>query len=111
MKLRGGYNIRLAGRPAGQICALSVPDVLLLPQRTRRLRFNKLLVKNGQSVRCGHVLAVASGQFDLPLLAPMDGVVRLRVHRGHVQLESLSPGSNRKPPLLGTVPTKPSGNR
>ena len=97
MKLRGGYNIRLAGRPAGQICALTEPDVLLLPQRTRRLRFNKLLVKNGQSVRCGQVLAVASGQFDLPLLSPMSGVVRLRVHRGHIQLDSLSAGPPQVP--------------
>ena len=97
MKFRGGYNIRLAGRPAGQICALSEPDVLLLPQRTRRLRFNKLLVKNGQSVRCGQALAVASGQFDLPLLSPMDGLVRLRVHRGHIQLESLNIGPPQSP--------------
>jgi Na+-transporting NADH:ubiquinone oxidoreductase subunit A len=71
------------------------PDILLLPQRSRRLQFNKLLVKSGQSVRCGQVLAIATGQFDLPLLAPLDGIVRLRVHRGHIQLESLRRGEPR----------------
>ncbi len=105
MKLRGGYNIRLAGRPAGRICALDQPEIVLLPQRTRRLRFNKLLVKSGQSVRCGQVLAVATGQFDLPLLAPMDGVVRLRVHRDHVLLESLCRGE----PMVSAVADSPFG--
>jgi Na+-transporting NADH:ubiquinone oxidoreductase subunit A len=105
MKLRGGYNIRLAGRPAGGICTPDQPEVLLLPQRSRRLRFNKLLVKSGQSVRCGQVLAVATGQFDLPLLAPMDGVVRLRVHRGHVLLDSLSRGE----PLASAAVDSPFG--
>ena len=105
MKLRGGYNIRLAGRPAGRIDALDQPEILLLPQRSRRVRFNKLLVKSGQSVRCGQVLAVATGQFDLPLLAPMDGVVRLRVHRGHVLLESLSRGE----PLAPAAADSPFG--
>jgi Na+-transporting NADH:ubiquinone oxidoreductase subunit NqrA len=93
MKFSGGYNIRLAGRPASRICAPDQPELLLLPQRSRRVRFNKLLVTNGQSVRCGQVLAIATSQFNLPLLAPMDGVVRLRVHRGHIQLESLRVGS------------------
>jgi Na+-transporting NADH:ubiquinone oxidoreductase subunit A len=89
MKLRGGYNIRLAGRPAGQSFAPNPPEILLLPQRSRRVRFNKLLVTNGQSVRCGQVLAISTSHFNLPLLSPMDGLVRLRVHRGHIQLESL----------------------
>jgi Na+-transporting NADH:ubiquinone oxidoreductase subunit A len=64
--------------------------MLLLPQRTRRLRFNQLLVKNGQNVRCGEVLAVDSTHFGVPLLAPRDGTVRLRVQRGHILLEDLS---------------------
>ncbi len=97
MKLRGGYNIRLAGRPAGTICAPDRPEVLLLPQRTPRVRFNKVLVKSGQSVRSGQPLAIASGHFELPLVSPMDGVVRLRVHRGHIQLESLAEGDPHVP--------------
>ena len=97
MKLRGGYNIRLAGRPAGKIYALDRPEILLLPQRAGRLRFNKVLVKSGEAVRCGQPLAIASGQFGLPLIAPMDGVVRLRVHRGHIQLESLAAGDPQIP--------------
>jgi len=90
MKLRGGYNIRLAGRPAGRIDALAEPALLLLPQRTRRLRFNQVLVENGQDVRCGDVLAVDSDHFGLPLLSPRDGTVRLRAHRGHITLEGLT---------------------
>lgn len=101
MKLRGGYNIRLAGRPAGRIDAPDQPELLLLPQRSRRLQFNKLLVKSGQSVRRGQVLALATGQFDLPLLAPRDGLVRLRVQRGHIQLEA----SGRETP-----PVTPAGD-
>lgn len=107
MKLRGGYNIRLAGRPAGRICAPARPEILLLPQRAARVRFNKLLVKSGQSVRCGQPLAVASGHFDLPLIAPRDGVVRLRVHRGHIQLESLGEGE----PQMSETPDSPYGDQ
>ncbi len=92
MQLRGGYNIRLAGRPTGQIQALAEPARLLLPQRTRRLRFNQLLVTNGQEVRCGQAVAVDPAHFGLPLLAPRDGTVRLRAERGHVTIENPSLG-------------------
>ncbi len=89
MKLRGGYNIRLAGRPAGRVDVLSEPDRLHLPQRSRRLRFTQLFVKNGQRVRCGEVLAHDPTHFGVPLLAPRGGTVRLRAPRGHVTLEDL----------------------
>ena len=102
MKLRGGYNIRLAGRPAGKIYAPDRPEILLLPQRAGRVRFNKVLVKSGEAVRCGQTLAIASGQFGLPLIAPMDGVVRLRVHRGHIQLEALAVGDPQIPESSGS---------
>jgi len=90
MKLRGGYNIRLAGRPVGRIDLPAEPALLLLPQRTRRLRFNQVLVENGQNVCCGEVLAVDSAHFGLPLLSPRGGTVRLRAHRGHITLEGLA---------------------
>ncbi|MBM4091464.1 MAG: 4Fe-4S dicluster domain-containing protein [Planctomycetes bacterium] len=99
IKLRGGYNIRMTGRPAGRVAALTDPAVLLLPQRSRRLRFNQVLVKNGQDVRCGDVLAVDSTHFDLPLLAPRDGTVRLRVHRGHIAIENPAVGPSRVAPV------------
>jgi Na+-transporting NADH:ubiquinone oxidoreductase subunit A len=103
MKLRGGYNIRLAGRPAGRIEDLPEPSALLLPQRSRRLRFTQLLVKNGQRVRAGEALALAPEQFALPLLAPRSGTVRLRAQRGHVVLEDLA----QEPPHL--PPEPPAG--
>ena len=90
MNLRGGSNIRLTGRPAGRVDVPAEPGLLLLPQRTRRLLFNQVLVKNGQDVRCGEVLAVDPAHFGMPLLAPRDGTVRLRVHRGHILLEDLA---------------------
>lgn len=88
MKLRGGYNVRLTGRPAGQVVTPAESATLLLPQHGRRLRFNQVLVKNGQSVRRGDVLAVDSVHFGLPLLAPRNGIVRLRAHRGHITLDT-----------------------
>lgn len=88
IKLRSGYNIRMTGRPAGRVDVPAEPELLLLPQRSRRLRFNQVLVKNGQEVRCGAVLAVDSAHFGLPLLSPRDGTIRLRVHRGHIAIEN-----------------------
>ncbi len=79
----------MTGRPSGHVDAPAEPARLLLPQRTRRLRFKQLLVKNGETVRCGEVLAVDPACFGLPLLAPRDGTVRLRAHRGHIAIEDL----------------------
>ncbi len=87
MKLRGGYNVRLTGRPAGQVVTPAESTMLLLPRHGRRLRFNQVLVKNGQGVRRGDVLAVDSAHFGLPLLAPRNGTVRLRAHSGHITLD------------------------
>lgn len=98
MKLRGGYNVRLAGRPASRVEVVPEPTVLLLPQRTQRLRFNQVLVKNGQNVHCGEVLAVDAAHFGVPLLAPRAGTVRMRVHRGHILLDDLQAGDGASAP-------------
>ncbi len=92
MKLRGGYNIRITGRPAARVVSLPEPATLLLPQRSHRLRFNHALVKNGDRVRRGDVLAIDSAHFGLPLLAPLGGTVQLRAHRGHITLAELDTG-------------------
>jgi Na+-transporting NADH:ubiquinone oxidoreductase subunit A len=99
MKLRGGYNIRVTGRPAQRVVTPAEPALLLLPQRSRRLRFNQVLVKNGQDVRCGDVLAVDPAHFGLPLLSPRDGTIRLRMHRGHIAVENLVAA----PPRISTA--------
>ncbi|MDY0166781.1 MAG: 4Fe-4S dicluster domain-containing protein [Thermoguttaceae bacterium] len=98
IKLRGGYNIRMTGRPAGRVDVPAEPELLLLPQRSRRLRFNQVLVKNGQKVRCGDVLAIDSAHFGVPLLSPRDGTIRLRVHRGHIAIESPAVAPPQVPP-------------
>lgn len=75
MKLRGGYNIPLAGRPKGQVQVLQDPDALHLPLKSDRLRFSEVLVAEGQKVRPGEVLAVDPDRFRTPLLAPRAGTV------------------------------------
>lgn len=90
MKLRGGYDVPLAGRPAGRIEALPEPHVLHLPTRSQRLGFADLAVAEGERVRAGQALARDPDTFGLPLLAPRGGTVRLAA-AGHVTLEDLAP--------------------
>jgi len=86
MKHRGGYNIGLAGRPAGRVEVLPEPDVLYVPLRSRRFSFTERLVQEGQSVRPGHALARDPANYRVPLLAPRAGTVQLESVAGHVVL-------------------------
>jgi Na+-transporting NADH:ubiquinone oxidoreductase subunit A len=109
MKLHGGYNVRLAGRPASRVEGVPEPAMLLLPQRTPRLRFNQLLVKNGQNVRGGEVLAVDTAHYGVPLLAPRAGTVRMRVRRGHILLDDLQSGEGTAAPPQAAAGTSAGG--
>jgi Na+-transporting NADH:ubiquinone oxidoreductase subunit A len=87
MRLRGGCNVPLAGRPAAEVEPLATPDRLHLPLRSRRFRFTELCVEDGQPVRAGQALAADPSNFSVPLLAPLAGTVRLGLDDGHIRLE------------------------
>jgi len=90
MKTRGGYTIDLEGKPAKEIKDLAEPSLLHLPLRTERFDFSELLVREGEEVLQGMVLAADPGNFGLPLLAPRSGRVNLARNPGHVTLENLA---------------------
>ena len=77
MKQKGGYNVRLSGRPSGQIEVLPKPDTLYLPLRSARFAFSDVRVAQDERVAPGHVLATDPGNYNVPLLAPRAGTVRL----------------------------------
>jgi Na+-transporting NADH:ubiquinone oxidoreductase subunit A len=91
LKRQGGYNVPLAGRPASATETLPEPDALFLPLRSGRLTFTEPAVADGQSVRAGEVLARDRVRFDVPLLAPRDGTVRLEAVEDHIVLEDPAP--------------------
>ena len=96
MKLRGGYDIALAGRPSGSVESLPEPEVLYLPLQGRRLRFTRTCVDDGQRVDAGQVLARDVENYSVPLLAPREGTVRLDAVEGHIVLEDLA-GESKGP--------------
>jgi len=90
MKFRGGYNIMIQGRPSGYVTVLPDPDKLFLPLRSKRFNFSSVRVKEGQKVDTGDVLAVDSDNYDVPLLSPRGGVVKLSAKEGYIVLEDIS---------------------
>jgi len=90
-KVRGGYDIRLAGRPSRTIQQIVPPQRLLLPRRTRRFLFGQACVEEGARVKAGDVLARDGKNFDLPLVAPMGGTVSWTAQADHAVLGELEP--------------------
>ena len=90
MKLRGGYDVALAGRPAGTVEALGEPDRLVLPLHSRRFSFSQVEVEDAQSVHVGQVLARDPDNYGVPLLAPRAGTVHLDEAAQHVTLDEIS---------------------
>jgi len=45
MRLCGGYNILMAGRPAGRVDILPEPDVINLPLWSRRFNFTEFCME------------------------------------------------------------------
>ncbi len=99
MKQKGGYNIRLAGRPSGQIEVLPDPDVLYLPLTSRRFAFTDVRVAQDERVAPGHVLATDPENYSVPLLAPRAGTVRLPASGDHIVLADVAkePGEVYEP--------------
>ena len=91
MKWRGGYDIDLSGRPAGQVRPLALPARLLLPLKTPRFDFAEIKVEDRQQVAPGHVLATDPQNFSVPLLAPYGGSVLLDQMPGHLILDGVEP--------------------
>ena len=89
MKLRGGYNVQVAGRASGRVEILAEPDILYLPLRSRRFNFSELCVTEGQRIGPGHPVARDPDNYLVPLLPPRGGTVRLSAVEGHVVLEDL----------------------
>ena len=79
----------LTGSPAEAIQDLPVPSRLLLPLRTRRFSFDTVLVKQGEHVEPGTVLARDAAAFGLPLLSPFGGRVDLGSVDGHIAVHEL----------------------
>ena len=76
MKLRGGYNILLHGRPERAVKVLPEPDVLYLPLRSQRFGFSEVCVNDGQRVDAGDILAHDPDNYAVPLLAPRAGIAQ-----------------------------------
>ncbi|KKN10941.1 hypothetical protein LCGC14_1031470 [marine sediment metagenome] len=90
MKLAGGYNVSIKGRPSNDVEVLPEPQVLQLPLQSRFLNFSNVRVEEGQHVRLGEVLAKDPDHFAIPLLAPRAGTVRLAAAENHIVLEDVS---------------------
>ena len=91
MKVKGGYNVHLEGRPREAVEALAEPTVLHLPLRSQRFTFSQVGVKDGERVSFGQVLAMDPACHSVPLLAPYGGTVRIEGTSNHITLEALVP--------------------
>ncbi len=106
-RLKGGYNIGLAGRPSSRVVDLPVPSRLVLPLASRCFRFGDIRVEEGARVSAGTVLATDPTRFSAPLIAAYGGTVRLDRVADHLILESL----DEAPPggLSGSDSAAPPG--
>jgi Na(+)-translocating NADH:ubiquinone oxidoreductase A subunit len=104
MKLCGGYDIKMAGRPAVEIESPVEPKELFLPRFSCRFRFSELCIGDGQHVRRGQVLARDPGNHGVPLLAPRDGTAHLDLEKEHIVLRGLS----ANPPEALETPEAPA---
>ena len=80
----------LRGKPEGVIEPMPEPSVLYLPLRSRRFLFEEILVKEGQRVQGGEVLARDVNNHGVPLLAPRTGSVRLKEKENYIVLEDVA---------------------
>jgi Na(+)-translocating NADH:ubiquinone oxidoreductase A subunit len=95
MKTRGGYNIKLEGKPDKAILTLREPSALYLPLGSKRFHFSRLYVQESERILQGMVLASDPGNHEIPLLAPRSGVISLSRVPGHVTIEEVMPDAPR----------------
>lgn len=99
---RGGYNVPLAGRAAGEVQDLPPPTVLRLPLRGGQFHFQQVLVSDGDRAGEGQMLARDDEHFGVPLLAPRAGTVRIDPAADVITLSDLAGG--REPPPVEAPP-------
>lgn len=80
----------LQGRPDARIEVLPEPKKLFLPLSSRRFNYSEICVQDGQKVDGGDILAQDPDNYNVPLLAPRAGIVRLDPENNHIVLENLS---------------------
>lgn len=66
------------------------PSILRLPLKSQRFTFSDIQVKDDQKVLAGDVLAKDPDNYDVPLLAPRAGTVRLKVDKDHIVLDEIT---------------------
>jgi len=89
-KFRGGYNLRMAGRPSDRIETPADPTNLYLPLQTPRFTFSEITVGDGDEVQPGQILAKDPANYSVPLIAPRAGTVRLQEVAGHITLTDVA---------------------
>ena len=96
MKTRGGYNIKLEGKPGKAILSLSEPTALRIPLKTPHFDFSDVHVRDSEPVLQGMILASDPGNHRIPLLAPRSGIVSLSRNPGHVTIEEVKPDTPKQ---------------
>jgi Na+-transporting NADH:ubiquinone oxidoreductase subunit A len=77
LKIKGGIATNWEGKPAARLEQIHTPSRLRLPLQSPRIVFDEVRVNEGDRVKAGQTLAVASKKFQIPLLAPLGGDVSL----------------------------------
>ncbi|HYW68783.1 MAG TPA: 4Fe-4S dicluster domain-containing protein [bacterium] len=95
--LTGGYNVPATGAPSPEVRTLPLPDRLFIPLESCRFAFGELRVEEGQRVERGQVLAVDTGHYSVPVLAPCASTVRLSEAEGHIVLDELEAPAETPP--------------
>jgi len=90
LRLRGGYNIRIQGRPDGLLKKALLPEILYFPLKSKSFNFSQICVADGQYVGSGDILARDPDNYDVPLLSSCSGKVDLESTAGYVVLKELS---------------------
>ena len=87
MKLKGGYQVPVQGKPAPEIKHLPVNAPLNIPLFSKRFKFTSLKVVTGDDVYCGQIIAEDPSLFSTPLLSPCNGKVDLDTIAEHILIK------------------------
>ena len=104
MRLKGGYNVYLKGQPALEVKKLPKPDTVLLPLYSKRFDFKEVCIKEGETVKQGQVLAKDPDNYDIPLLAPCSGTVKINDEGNHIIIEDPAKGSGEAVDIESGLP-------
>ncbi len=99
-RLKGGFDIRIVGRPSAIVQTPPEPSTLFIPLRTRRFHFSEIVVQDNTDVTQGTILACDPKQFNVPLLASRGGTIHLDRTLGQIVIDKVKPvsaaGSNQQ---------------